>query len=225
MTGISWRRKMTVTFNTILKREREETIVNKSRFIAYTFPVEKEEEASKHIQEIKTKHKDASHNVFAYIIGKKSNIQRYSDDGEPSGTAGIPMLNYLKGMELTNTLVVVTRYFGGIKLGTGGLARAYSKSAKSAVEKSQIVEAREYSCFKITLDYTLLGKIDNYLNNERIYVSEREYLEKVNIELIVENEKFESVKTELRNLTSGNINVELMYNKHYLTDGKSILNV
>lgn len=216
---------MTASFNTILKSESEETIVNKSKFIGYTFPVEKEEEATKHIQEIKTKHKDASHNVFAYIIGEKSNIQRYSDDGEPSGTAGIPIINYLKSVDITNVLVVVTRYFGGIKLGTGGLARAYSKSAKSAVDKSRIVEAREYSCFKITVDYTLLGKIDNYLKKTLLYVSEREYLEKVNIELIVENEKFENVKTELRNLTSDNIAIELMYNKHYLSDGKSILNV
>lgn len=216
---------MTASFNTILNSDSEEIIVNKSRFIGYSFPVVNVEEATVYIQEIKTKHRDASHNVFAYIIGDKSNIQRYSDDGEPSGTAGIPMLNYLKSMELTNMLVVVTRYFGGIKLGTGGLARAYSKCAKIVVEKSRIVEARKYSCFMVTLEYALIGKIDNYLKNSGLYVSKREYLENVNIELIVESDRLENVKTELRDLTSDKIDIEFIQEKHYLTDGQSILNV
>ena len=216
---------MTATFKTILKSESDEITINKSRFIGYAFPVENEEEAAAHIQEIKTRHRDARHNVYAYIIGERSNIQRYTDDGEPSGTGGIPIINYMKSSELTNILVVVTRYFGGIKLGTGGLARAYSKAAKLAVEKSLVVESREFACFRISADYTLLGKIDNYLSNTGLHVSRREYLEKVNIELIVEAEGFEDVKTELRDLTSDNISIELMCKKHYLSDGESILNV
>lgn len=216
---------MTASFKTILKSESDEIVINKSRFIGYAFPVENEEDAVGHIQEIKTRHRDARHNVYAYIIGDKSNIQRYTDDGEPSGTGGIPIINYIKSMDLTNILVVVTRYFGGIKLGTGGLARAYSKAAKLAVEKSLIVEAREFACFEISVDYTLLGKIDNYLSSTRIQVSKREYLEKVNIGLIVEIDRFEGVKTELRDMTSDNIDIELMCNRHYLSDGESILNL
>jgi len=216
---------MTASFKTILKKENDEITISKSRFIGYSFPVENEEEAGLHIQEIKSKHRDARHNVYAYIIGEKSNIQRYTDDGEPSGTGGIPIINYMKSMELTNILVVVTRYFGGIKLGTGGLARAYSKAAKLTVEKSLIVEAREYMCFRLSADYTLIGRLDNYLNNSNIHIAGREYLEKVNIDLIVEDEKFENVKTQLRNLTSDNVDIELTGKKYYLSDGESILNV
>src|SRR5699024_4890875 len=118
----------------------DEIIINKSRFIGYASPVESEKSAQEFIDTIKQKHKDATHNVFAYIIGQNKNIQRYSDDGEPSGTAGIPILEMMKKEDLTDTVIVVTRYFGGIKLGAGGLVRAYIKGAKCGLESANIVE-------------------------------------------------------------------------------------
>src|SRR5690606_30234976 len=110
------------------------------RFIGYAMPVETEDEAVKFIEEIKTKHRDATHNVYAYVLGEDNNIQRYSDDGEPSGTAGIPALEVIKKEDLRNVAVVVTRYFGGKKLGTGGLIRAYTRGAKIGLEAGIIID-------------------------------------------------------------------------------------
>jgi len=129
---------MKQNYRTIHEYGVHEIIINKSRFIGYAKPVESEEDAIKFIEEIKFKHKDATHNVLAYVIGQNNNIQRYSDDGEPSGTAGIPILEVLKKENLRNVVVVVTRYYGGVKLGTGGLVRAYIKGAKIALEASKI---------------------------------------------------------------------------------------
>ena len=150
-------------YKTIHQYGEGEMIINKSRFIGYSKPIESEEEAIEFIEEIKTKHKDATHNVFAYVVGEDSIIQRYSDDGEPNGTAGIPIIEILKKEELRNTVVVVTRYFGGIKLGVGGLVRAYIKGAKLGLDESQIVEKILHNKLKFKIDYTLYGKVENEL--------------------------------------------------------------
>ena len=139
--------------------------INKSEFIGHAFYVESVDEAEKYISEIREKYKDATHNCFAYIIGVDKLIQKYSDDGEPSGTAGIPMLEVLRKKDLTNCLVISTRYFGGILLGAGGLVRAYTKSIVGVLEKSKIVRKELFYNLDIVLDYIFLGKIENILKN------------------------------------------------------------
>ena len=139
--------------------------INKSEFIGHAFYVENVDEAEKYISKIREKYKDATHNCFAYIIGVDKLIQKYSDDGEPSGTAGIPMLEVLRKKDLTNCLVISTRYFGGILLGAGGLVRAYTKSIVGVLEKSKIVRKELFYNLDIVLDYIFLGKIENILKN------------------------------------------------------------
>ena len=127
-------------YKTLHKFGVDEYIVEKSTFIGYAKPIKTEEEAIEFVNEIKKKHKDATHNVWAYTVGKTMNIQRYSDDGEPQGTAGIPILEVMKKQGITDCAVVVTRYFGGILLGTGGLTRAYTQGASIAIKSAGVIE-------------------------------------------------------------------------------------
>ena len=141
-------------YRTIKEYGEDEVIINKSRFIGYSSPINSEEEAIDFINLIKSKHKDATHNVYAYVFGEESNIQRFNDDGEPSGTAGIPVLEVIKKEDLRNIVVVVTRYFGGVKLGGGGLIRAYTKGAKLGIDSGIIVDMTLHIKIKISIPYT-----------------------------------------------------------------------
>ncbi|MGG3841862.1 YigZ family protein, partial [Anoxybacillus kestanbolensis] len=148
-----------------------EIIIEKSRFICYVERATTEEEAVRFIHQIKKKHWDATHNCSAYIIGEHDHIQKANDDGEPSGTAGVPMLEVLKKKKLKDTVVVVTRYFGGIKLGAGGLVRAYGKAVTEGLKASGIVERKLMRIMHTTIDYTWLGKVENELRSS-IYTPE-----------------------------------------------------
>ena len=163
----------------------DEFIEQKSRFIGWAMPVKTEEEALEYIEKIRELHPKATHNCFAYIIGEGKNIQRFSDDGEPSGTAGIPMLEVLKKQDLTDICVVATRYFGGILLGAGGLARAYTKSAVIAIEKALPVEKRMAKVVRVKLSYEFFGSVDYRLKQAEIIEINREYGEDVVLELLV----------------------------------------
>ena len=132
------------TYKTLHEFGMDEIIIEKSTFIGYAKPIKIEEEAIEFVNEIKKKHKDATHNVWAYTVGKTMNIQRYSDDGEPQGTAGIPTLEVIKKEDLRDVVVVVTRYFGGVKLGAGGLVRAYTKGAKIGIDAAKVIEKVMY---------------------------------------------------------------------------------
>lgn len=197
-------------YKSILKEASDSFEVKKSEFIGYSKPVETEEEAIEFIDEIKSKHKDATHNCSAYIIGENSIIQRFDDDGEPSGTAGIPMLEVLKREELTNLCVVVTRYFGGIKLGGGGLIRAYSKGSKVAVDAGVIVDKKPYTLISATYDYVHHGKIINHIEMNNYKLKNIEYLENVSIKMLISNEILEDFKMELVNITSDNIEFKII---------------
>ena len=153
-------------YKTIEDTAHTEWEINKSRFLTYVKHVETELQAQEFITSIKKKHFDARHNCSAYIIGERSEIQKSSDDGEPSGTAGIPMLEVLKKNELSDLVVVVTRYFGGIKLGAGGLIRAYGKSVTLGLETAQIVKKTIFNRYLLELDYDLIGSIENYLHQQ-----------------------------------------------------------
>lgn len=194
---------MKTRYRTIYKMGEDEILIKKSRFIGYAMPVETEDEAIKFIEEIKTKHRDATHNVYAYVLGEDNNIQRYSDDGEPSGTAGIPALEVIKKEDLRNVAVVVTRYFGGKKLGTGGLIRAYTKGAKIGLEAGVIIDKILFRKVKVRIDYTLYGMVENYLINKGIYIEDTIFDDAVNLILYIEYEKDEKFRDTVRELTNG----------------------
>lgn len=210
-------------YRTIYRYGEDETIINKSRFIGYAMPVETEEEALDFIETIKTKHRDATHNVYAYVLGKDSNTQRFSDDGEPSGTAGIPVLEVIKKEGLRNTVVVVTRYFGGIKLGTGGLIRAYTKGAKIGLDAGIIIDMVLHTKIKIRIDYTLYGKIENYLMNEEYIVDDSIFDDAVNIFVYIEDTKVDSFYKIMADLTNGNAILEILDEEYIpIKDGKRL---
>lgn len=192
----------------------DQTLINKSRFIGYSLPINSEEEALEFIEEIKTKHRDATHNVYAYVLGEDSNIQRFSDDGEPSGTAGIPVLEVLKKEDLRNVVVVVTRYFGGVKLGGGGLIRAYTRAAKIAVDAGVIVEMTLHLGLKLILPYTLYGKIENFLINSNYKTEEVKYGENVEVYLYIIKSQEDSFTNDIVNITSGVVEIEYIDEIH-----------
>ena len=146
-------------YNTVASEAHSEFVEKKSRFISHVKPVASEAEAIEYIEAVKKKYWDARHNVYAYIIGKNMELQRYSDDGEPQGTGGIPMLEVLRGAQVTDTVAVVTRYFGGTLLGTGGLVRAYTRGAKDGIAAAGIVAMVLCRRISVRTDYTLSGKV------------------------------------------------------------------
>lgn len=189
-------------YKTLHEYGKDEYIVEKSIFIGHAKPVTSEEEARAFIDEIKTKYKDATHNVWAYTIGQSMNIQRYSDDGEPQGTAGIPTLELIKKEDLRDVVVVVTRYFGGVKLGAGGLVRAYTKGAKIGLEAAKIVEKKLFRQISITCDYTLLGKLQNELAGKEYQLEDIVYTENVTVIVNCEYDRIDELKSMVLEMTS-----------------------
>jgi uncharacterized YigZ family protein len=177
--------------------------IQKSRFIAYVERAETEEEAQEFIQSIKKKHWNATHNCSAYMIGENDLIQKANDDGEPSGTAGVPILEVLKKKHLKDTVVVITRYFGGIKLGAGGLIRAYGKATSEGLAATGIVERKLMRIIHTTIDYTWLGKIENELRSSVYQLKEIHYLDKVEIETYVEESQTKAFIEWMVEMTSG----------------------
>ena len=212
-----------MSYKSIHKEGRDEIIINKSKFIGSACPVETEEEALKFIDRIKKEFKDATHNVYAYILGDNSNIQRYSDAGEPSGTAGMPVLNVIKQENLKNTAVVVTRYFGGVLLGAGGLVRAYTRGAKIALNSGIIVDKNLFYDVKFKIDYSLLGKMDNVLLKDNFIVVEKIYEEQVIFKLMSENENLEGITALVNEITSGKAEITVGQAEYLsIKDGKTI---
>lgn len=211
-------------YRTIFDYGEDDTIINKSRFIGYAMPINSEEEALAFIDKIKTNHRDATHNVYAYVFGKDSNIQRFSDDGEPSGTAGIPVLEVIKKENLRNVVVVVTRYFGGTKLGAGGLIRAYTRGAKIGLDSGNMVDMILHAKIKIRIDYTLYGKVENYLINENYIVDESVFDDAVNVFVYIEDSKIEDFTKIITDLTNGNVIFENVDEEYIpIKDGKRII--
>ncbi|MFC7321873.1 YigZ family protein [Halobacillus campisalis] len=189
-------------YTTVKKEGHHEINIQKSRFIGYIKRCETEEEAQAFIQSIKKKHSDATHNCSAYMIGEHDLIQKANDDGEPSGTAGVPMLDVLKKMELKDTAVVVTRYFGGTKLGAGGLIRAYSSAVSEAIKATGVVKRELMQEVKVTAEYTLLGKLENEIRNSVHPIKKVNYLENVEIDVYVKKNDIDEFKKWIVNLTS-----------------------
>lgn len=199
---------------TVKSRGEHEIVIEKSRFICHIQRAVSEEEAQAFIQSIKKQHWNATHNCSAYLIGEHDLIQKANDDGEPSGTAGVPMLEVLKKRKLKDTVVVVTRYFGGIKLGAGGLIRAYGKSVSEAINHVGMVERCLMRTMHTTIDYTWLGKVENELRASSFQLKEIHYAEDVIFETYVEQtqtEQFIEWMTELTNGKSVTKEGELIY--------------
>lgn len=197
------------TYKTLHEFGMDEVIIDKSTFIGYAKPIKTEEEAIDFVNEIKKKHKDATHNVWAYTVGESMNIQRYSDDGEPQGTAGIPTLEVIKKEELRNVVVVVTRYFGGIKLGAGGLVRAYTKGAKIGIESAKVIEKVLYKPVGIKIDYNQLGKVQNEIMNMGYFIKDTVYEDNVEIIVYSRISEIENITSKITDITSATAKISI----------------
>ena len=181
-------------YKTIYEGGEGELVEKKSRFIATVRPVETEEEALAFIEEMKKKYWDARHNCYVYSVGMNREATRCSDDGEPSGTAGRPMLDVLLGAGIYNAAIVVTRYFGGVLLGTGGLVRAYSGAVQAGLAASTVIEKHHGISLQVTTDYTGIGKIQYIAGERSLPILDSEYTDKVILKLLVPDDQIEEVK-------------------------------
>nr|WP_295973897.1 YigZ family protein [uncultured Bacillus sp.] len=190
-------------YYTVNLKGEYEIVIQKSRFIAHVARVETEEAAQSFIQEMKKQHWNATHNCSAYLIGEHDQIQKANDDGEPSGTAGVPILEVLKKKGLKDTVVVVTRYFGGIKLGAGGLIRAYGKATSEGIEATGVVLRKLMKVVSTKIDYTWLGKIENELRSSVYTIKDIHYLDNVVIDTFVEEGDIDTFIDWMVELTNG----------------------
>lgn len=195
-----------MNYTTIKDFASDSFIEKKSEFIGFISPVKTNQEAVDFINKIKSQNRKAKHNVYAYIL-RDNNITRYSDDGEPQGTAGMPVLDVLQKENLTDVCVVVTRYFGGILLGGGGLVRAYSHACKLAVDASVKMEMHE--CFEVTLkfDYSLYGKIEYSLPEFEIKMLSDEFADNITLKILVKADKLDKLEEKLTDITNGKISI------------------
>ncbi|WP_404322666.1 YigZ family protein [Cytobacillus firmus] len=210
---------MLPSYYTVKGYGENEIEIERSRFIAHVGRAETADEALEFIQKIKKIHSNATHNCSAYLIGENDQIQKANDDGEPSGTAGVPILEVLKKKKLKDTVVVITRYFGGIKLGAGGLIRAYGRAASEGLSAAGIVERRLMNIMHIKVDYNWLGKLENELRSSPFLLKEIHYLEKVEVEVYVEINQTDIFINWATEITNGQS--EISRGKlHYLEEDK-----
>lgn len=197
-------------YKTILNQAEAEIIEKKSRFISTVRPVKDEDEARAFIDEMKKKYWNATHNVFAYQIGDRNEIQRCSDDGEPQGTAGKPVLDVLAGEDIKNTAIVVTRYFGGTLLGTGGLVRAYGKSAKEGILSAGVAEMVLYRKFSIVTDYPTSGKIQYEILQDGHIIHDTIYTENVEFIVLTEADFADSFNSKMIDVSNGKAQINML---------------
>lgn len=200
-----------------------EIVEKKSRFIATVMSVDSEEEAFAFIEKMKKKYWDARHNCYAFVIGNHMELQRFSDDGEPSGTAGKPILEVLLGEQVHNTAIVVTRYFGGTLLGTGGLVRAYTKSAREGLDNSVIVEKQKGIVVKIATDYNGLGKIQYVLGQRNLEILNSEYTQEVKADVLVPVSALDEMQKAVTEVTGGQAVIETGEELYFAKNGKELL--
>lgn len=195
------------SYRTIREDGQSEQEIKKSRFICSLKRVTSEEEAKAFIHALKKEHWKANHNCSAFVIGENNEIQRSSDDGEPSGTAGVPMLDVLKKNELINVVAVVTRYFGGTKLGAGGLIRAYASTVAAALKEIGIVEGTLNQTLYLTIYYPQLGKLQNHLEHQNIHLSSIDYTDKIRVTLMVPETSLPAIEADLTDLLQGQLEI------------------
>jgi uncharacterized YigZ family protein len=203
-------------YKTVRQQASAEIVIKKSRFIGFAKPVETEEEAVAFINEIKQLHKQATHNCSAYMVGERDQFQKASDDGEPSGTAGKPILEVIKHKGLKNVAVVVTRYFGGIMLGAGGLVRAYTDGAVAGIEAAEeIVNVLHREVF-VDVDYTWYGKLENELHGKGTRVGGTDFTDRVIVRCLPEEPEAETFIAWITDLTQGQAVITEGENVYYI---------
>ena len=190
-------------YHTVYRGGLGEIVEKKSRFIAEVFPVTSEEEAMQYLEEARKRYWDARHHCWAYVLGRNPSAERMSDDGEPAGTAGKPILEVIRGRQITDVLVIVTRYFGGTLLGTGGLVRAYTASAAEGLKHSEIITRFHGFKLRIAADYTSLGKIQYLLAQRKICILESVYTDRVELIVLVPDEEEGALFKEIMDGTNG----------------------
>ena len=202
-------------YKTLIRDAQDEFIINKSRFIGHGRPCETEEAALQFLQEMRTRYKDATHNCYAYIIGANMGVMRYSDDGEPGGTAGMPIIEVMKARGVTNCAVVVTRYFGGVLLGAGGLVRAYSQGAAAAINASGVGVMHPTARYLMEIPYPLLNRMDYFLKDEPIQVEDKAFTDVITYTLVVRCADEKGFLKRLTNMSEGTVE-PLRYEEMYL---------
>lgn len=201
---------MTETYNTIIKAGQGETEIKKSRFIGYAAPVKSEEDAYAFVERIRKQHYAARHNCFAFAIGSENTLLRFSDDGEPQGTAGKPILEVITGQELVDICIVVTRYFGGTLLGTGGLVRAYTEAAKLALGDAGVHTMQLVKQVDITTNYNDSGKVQYLLGNSEARVCGTDYTEDVRFHVFVPVNAYGRIEKQITESTSARAVIEVL---------------
>ena len=192
-------------YKTLLKASSDEFIINKSRFIGYGCPCETEEDALAFLKSVREKHKDASHNCYAYIIGANMGIMRYSDDGEPGGTAGLPIIEVMKARGVTNCAVVVTRYFGGVLLGAGGLVRAYSQGSAAALNACGVGTIHPTARYLIEIPYPMLSRFDYFLKSEPVLIEEKTFTDVITYTMLIRTADEEGFVSRVTNMSEGTV--------------------
>lgn len=204
-------------YRTIAQAAQDEFVEKRSRFIGYARPVQTEEEAQAFIAEMKSRHWDATHNVYAYIL-REGNIQRYSDDGEPQGTAGIPTLDVLQKSHVTDVAVVVTRYFGGILLGGGGLVRAYSHGASIALKAAGIITMKECSLLMLSCDYSRYGRVRSLIPECGGIIDDTDFAGDVTLSFHMAPELMGSFARKLADATNGQVTFEECGSQYFVME-------
>lgn len=206
-------------YRTVRQEANNEVVIKRSRFIGYAKPVESEEEAIAFIDEIKKMHRTATHNCSAYMVGERDQFQKASDDGEPSGTAGKPILEVIKNKGLKNVAVVVTRYFGGIMLGAGGLVRAYTDGAVAGIEAAEEIEYVLHREVYVEVDYTWYGKLENELHGRGTRLGEITFTDKVTVCCLPETHEAEAFIAWATDFTQGKSSITVGEDKYFI-DGE-----
>lgn len=206
---------MAADYKTIGRTASDEFIVNKSRFIGYAAPCETEEAALSFLRAIREKHKDATHNCYAYVIGENAGVMRYSDDGEPGGTAGLPMMSVLQQRGVVNCCVVVTRYFGGVLLGAGGLVRAYSHGCVIALNAAQVVRMEASARLLLDVSYPLWDRVHHTLKGLPVLVEDTAFAASITATLLVRARDEADVVAKLTAVTDGRAEIARLEEAHY----------
>ena len=203
------------SYKTLKQAASDEFIVNKSRFIGYASPCRTEEEALAFLRQIRDRHKDATHNCYAYVIGENAGIMRYSDDGEPGGTAGLPMMEVLKARGVVNCCVVVTRYFGGVLLGAGGLVRAYTKGCAIALDAAQVVRMQLSQRILLDVPYPLWDRVSHAMKSMPVLVEDTRFGASVEATVLVRVRDLEAATQKLTALTDAKAEWLALDELHY----------
>ena len=206
------------SYDTVYEGGSDEIVEKKSRFIAHVFPVETEEEVTQIIESTKKKYWDARHNCYAFVLGAAGEITRCSDDGEPSGTAGRPILEVLTGRGLKNVLVIVTRYFGGTLLGTGGLVRAYSQATQAGLDASRVITKQVGRHITVDTDYNGIGRLQYVAAQLKLAVLDTLYTDKVQMKLLVPTELCDRVRKEVTEVTAGQAEIVQAQDEVYFAE-------